>query len=90
LEKGRLIGAEKAWVRSCHGATGPRNVPAAGKAVNDIRQTAFIAAAAGAPGAPGQHLGTCLGGPNFARVRAGIPIKRRFSSYIKNGLRTLR
>jgi hypothetical protein len=50
LEKERLIGAEKAWLRSCHGGTGSRNVPASGKAVNDIGQTADIA---GRPRRPG-------------------------------------
>jgi hypothetical protein len=59
LEKGRLIGAEKAWLRSCHGRTGSRNVPASGKAVNDIGQTADI-------GAQGGCVSPC--GSNFARV----------------------
>jgi hypothetical protein len=82
LEKGRLIGAEKAWLRSCHGRTGSRNVPASGKAVNDIGQTADIA---GSPKALG-----CRPGSRFCPGLTKIPIKRRFSSYIKNGPRPLR
>jgi hypothetical protein len=82
LEKGRLIDAEKAWLRSCHGGTGSRNVPASGEAVNDIGQTADIA---GPPKAPG-----CVLGAEFCPGLTKIPIKHRFSSYIKNGPRPLR
>jgi hypothetical protein len=66
--------------------TGSRNVPPSGEAVNDIGQSAFIAA--GRRGA--QVTPWYLLGAEFCPGWARIPKKRRFSSYIKNAQRTLR
>src|SRR5437588_11325999 len=62
-----------------------RNVPASVKAVNAIRQTAFIGA--------GKRCPPALEHPRRSRILPGLggyPGKTPFSSYIKNNLRTLR